>query len=229
MLSKPPGLVYQIRMRQNQTAKQQQVEALMCAAPVIPVVIVDDPAKAVIMARALVAGGLPAIEVTLRTPRALECLAAIASEVEGAIPGAGTVLEPAQIEAVEKAGARFMVSPGTSPRLLDAADDSATPLLPGTATASEIMTLGERGYRHLKFFPASLAGGAPYLKALSSPLPQFRFCPTGGVSMSNARDYLALPNVLCVGGSWVAPVDAVEAGDAAAIEKLAREACGLKV
>jgi 2-dehydro-3-deoxyphosphogluconate aldolase/(4S)-4-hydroxy-2-oxoglutarate aldolase len=214
-------------MSQNQIAKQHILEALMKAAPVIPVVIVDDPHKAVIMARALVAGGLPAIEVTLRTPRALECLAAIAREVEGAIAGAGTVLEPGQVKEVEDAGAKFMVSPGTSPRLLDAAEDSAVPLLPGTATASEIMSLGERGYRHLKFFPASLAGGDPYLKALSSPLPHFRFCPTGGISMANAKDYLALPNVLCVGGSWVAPADAVESGDSAAIEALARAAAQL--
>ncbi len=215
-------------MSTSQNAKQNILEAMMKAAPVIPVVIIDDPRKAVIMARALVAGGLPAIEVTLRTPRALECLAAIAAEVEGAIPGAGTVLEPAQIEAVAAAGAQFMVSPGTSPKLLDAAGESPVPLLPGTATASEIMALGERGYRHLKFFPASVAGGAPYLKALSSPLPQFRFCPTGGISLANARDYLALPNVLCVGGSWVAPAEAVEKGDSAAIEELARQAVSLR-
>jgi 2-dehydro-3-deoxyphosphogluconate aldolase / (4S)-4-hydroxy-2-oxoglutarate aldolase len=216
-------------MNKSQIAKQQTLETMMRAAPVIPVVIVDDPRKAVTMARALVAGGLPAIEVTLRTARALECLAAIAAEVEGAIAGAGTVLEQSQIKAVTEAGARFMVSPGTSPRLLDAADDSEIPLLPGTATASEIMTLGERGYRHLKFFPASLAGGHQYLKALASPLPQFRFCPTGGISLANAKDYLALPNVLCVGGSWVAPAQAVESGDSAAIEALAKAAAQLAV
>jgi 2-dehydro-3-deoxyphosphogluconate aldolase / (4S)-4-hydroxy-2-oxoglutarate aldolase len=214
-------------MNKYQLAKQQNVESVMRLAPVIPVVIVDDPKKAIVMARALVAGGLPAIEVTLRTGRALDCLDAIAREVEGAVPGAGTVLEPSQIKAIEAAGARFMVSPGTSPKLLDAADDSAIPLLPGTATASEIMTLGERGYRHLKFFPASLAGGHAYLKALASPLPQFRFCPTGGITPADAPHYLALANVLCVGGSWVAPAAAIEAGDAAAIEKLAREASGL--
>jgi 2-dehydro-3-deoxyphosphogluconate aldolase/(4S)-4-hydroxy-2-oxoglutarate aldolase len=212
----------------NQIAKQNFLEAMMTAAPVVPVVIVDDPKKAVVMARALVAGGLPAIEVTLRTPGALECLAAIVAEVEGAIAGAGTVLDAGQVRAVEAAGARFMVSPGTSPRLLDAADESLVPLLPGTATASEMMALGERGYRHLKFFPASLAGGAPYLKALSSPLPQFRFCPTGGIGIANARDYLSLPNVLCVGGSWVAPAEAVEKGDSAAIEALARAAAALR-
>jgi 2-dehydro-3-deoxyphosphogluconate aldolase/(4S)-4-hydroxy-2-oxoglutarate aldolase len=214
-------------MNSHELARQQSVETVMRLAPVIPVVIVDDPKKAVILARALVAGGLPAIEVTLRTRNALDCLAAIAGEVEGAMPGAGTVLEPAQIKAVEAAGARFMVSPGTSPRLLDAADDTAIPLLPGTATASEVMALGERGYRHLKFFPASQAGGHAYLKALASPLPHFRFCPTGGITLADAGDYLALPNVLCVGGSWVAPAAAIEAGDGAAIEKLARHAAKL--
>lgn len=215
-------------MKKTQIAKQQMLERIMTTAAVIPVVVVDDPKQAVVMARALVAGGLPAIEVTLRTARALDCLAAIAAEVEGAIPGAGTVLEMGQIKAVEAAGAQFMVSPGTSPRLLDAADDSAVPLLPGAATASEIMALGERGYTHLKFFPASLAGGHAYLKALSSPLPQFRFCPTGGISLANARDYLALANVLCVGGSWVAPSEAIEKGDAFAIEQLSRQAASLK-
>jgi len=214
-------------MSKHQIAKQHFLETLMKAAPVVPVVIVDDPRQAVVMARALVKGGLPAIEVTLRTARALDCLEAIAGEVDGAIPGAGTVLEKAQIKAVEKAGAKFMVSPGTSPKLLDAADESAVPLLPGTATASEMMALGERGYRHLKFFPASVAGGAPYLKALSSPLPQFRFCPTGGISLATAKEYLALPNVLCVGGSWVAPADAVASGDSDRIVQLAREAAAL--
>ena len=197
------------------------------AAPVIPVVIVDDPETAVLLARALVQGGLPAIEVTLRTARALDCLAAVAAEVEGAIPGAGTVLDAAQIAAVEKAGAQFMVSPGASPNLLDAADDSEVPLLPGAATAGEMMRLGERGYQHLKFFPAGPAGGPAYLKALSSPLPQFRICPTGGVSSANAGEYLALPNVLCVGGSWVAPEGRMRQGDWQEIEMLARKAAEL--
>lgn len=208
--------------------KQQQVEAVMAAAPVIPVVIVDEPAKAVALARALVAGGIPAIEVTLRTPRALECLAAIAAEVEGAIPGAGTVLTSAQVAAVETAGAKFMVSPGAAPKLLEAAAASPLPLLPGAATATEMMALMERGYRHLKFFPASVAGGAAYLKALASPLPQVKFCPTGGISAENAGDYLALPNVACVGGSWLAAEAAVAAGDWDAITKLAQEAAALR-
>jgi len=200
----------------------------MKAAPVIPVVVADDVANAVLLARALVEGGLPAIEVTLRTPVAIEALRAISAQVEGAIPGAGTVLDANQIAAVEKAGAKFMVSPGASPNLMDAAEDSSIPLLPGVATAGEMMTLGERGYRHLKFYPASLAGGAPYLKALSAPLPQYKFCPTGGIGPDNARDYLGLDNVLCVGGSWVAPQALVEAGDWPGITRLAKAAARLK-
>lgn len=207
--------------------KAQTVYKTMTAAPVIPVVVIDDPRKAVGLARALVAGGLPAIEITLRTPNALECIRAVANEVEGAIAGAGTVLDGGQMKAVSDVGAQFMVSPGTSPRLLDAADDCAVALLPGAATASEMMTLGERGYKYLKFFPAEAAGGANYLKSIASPLPQFGICPTGGVSLSNAPDYLKLPNVLCVGGSWVAPGNLVDAEDWAGIEKLAREAASL--
>lgn len=201
----------------------------MTAAPVIPVVGVNDPGKAVEMARALVRGGLPAIEVTLRTGRAMECLEAISGEVGNCIPGAGTVLSASQIEKCEKAGAKFLVSPGASPALLDAAEDSSVPLLPGTATASEIMRLGERGYRHLKFFPAEQAGGVAYLKAISGPLPQFRFCPTGGISAQTAGNYLALPNVLCVGGSWVAPAQMIEDGDWGGIETLARAASAISV
>jgi len=208
--------------------KQKIIHDIMLLAPVIPVVVVEDVGHAVKLAKALVAGGLPAIEVTLRTSVALEALKAIAEEVEGAFAGAGTVVTPAQIKQVEEAGAKFMVSPGVSENLLDAADDSPLPLLPGTATASEVMRLGERGYGHMKFFPGSLAGGAPYLKALSGPLPDYRFCPTGGVSLANAGEYLGLQNVLCVGGSWVAPKNLVEAGDWDGITKIAREAAGLK-
>lgn len=199
----------------------------MTAAPVIPVVVVDDPQTAVALARALVEGGLPAIEITLRTPRAVECIAAVSAEVEGAIAGAGTVLDRRQVEAVEKAGAKFMVSPGASPGLIAAASGSPVPLLPGTATASEMMRLGEAGFTHLKFFPAEAAGGASYLKSIASPLPQFRFCPTGGIGPENAGDYLRLPNVLCVGGSWVAPAGMIAAGDWAGITRLAREASGI--
>jgi len=207
--------------------KQAKIETVMNAAPVIPVVVINDPRAAVLLARALVAGGIPAIEVTLRTPRAAECIAAIAAEVEGAIPGAGTVLDRRQIGQVEKAGARFMVSPGTSPGFLDSAEDSPLPLLPGAATASEIMALGERGYRRLKFFPAEPAGGAVYLASLASPLPQFRFCPTGGIGPANAGDYLKLPNVACVGGSWLAPTDAIAAGNYEIVRKLAAAAAAL--
>jgi 2-dehydro-3-deoxyphosphogluconate aldolase / (4S)-4-hydroxy-2-oxoglutarate aldolase len=212
----------------NIEAKQQQVEATMRLAPVIPVVIIDDVAHAVPMARALVAGGIPAIEVTLRTPAALDAIRAIASEVEGAVVGVGTVLTAKDLHAAEQAGARFAVSPGVSPNLLAAAEDSALPLLPGAATASEVMSLLERGYRHLKFFPAVPAGGAKLLGAWASPLPQLRFCPTGGISLLSAPDFLALPNVLCVGGSWLTPNDKLKNGDWEGIEQLAREAALLK-
>lgn len=207
--------------------KQTQIDAVMQAAPVMPVVVVNDPKIAVRLAQALVAGGIPAIEVTLRTPRALECLGAIASGVEGAIAGAGTVLDARQIALVEKAGGRFLVSPGASPGLLESAEDSPLPLLPGAATASEVMALGERGYRRLKFFPAKQAGGAAYLAALAAPLPQFRFCPTGGIGPDNAGDYLRLANVACVGGSWLAPAERIAAGDFEAVRKLAAAAAAL--
>ncbi|MEZ5871122.1 MAG: bifunctional 4-hydroxy-2-oxoglutarate aldolase/2-dehydro-3-deoxy-phosphogluconate aldolase [Nitratireductor sp.] len=207
--------------------KNSTLDKVMTAAPVIPVVVIDDPQTAVKLARALVSGGTPAIEITLRTPKALECLAAIAGDVEGALPGAGTVLGPRQYEAAARAGASFMVSPGFAPNLLDAADASPVPLLPGAATASEMMMLGERGYSRLKFFPASLAGGPAYLRALSSPLPQFTFCPTGGISPATAPDYLALPNVACVGGSWLAPQGLIDAGEWDKITGLARQAATL--
>jgi len=212
----------------NIGTKQQHVEATMRLAPVIPVVIIEDAKHAVPMARALVAGGIPAIEVTLRTPAALDAIRAIAQEVEGAVVGVGTVLTANDLLAAERAGARFAVSPGMSPKLLAAADDSTLPLLPGIATASEAMALLERGYRHLKFFPAVPAGGAKLLGAWASPLPQIRFCPTGGIALSTAKDFLSLPNVLCVGGSWLTPADKLKAGDWAAIEQLAREAAALR-
>ena len=208
--------------------KQQQVEATLRLAPVVPVVIIDDARAAVPMARALVAGGIPAIEVTLRTPAALEAIRAIAAEVEGAVVGVGTVLTPQDLENARQAGARFAVSPGVSPKLLAAADDSELPLLPGVATASEAMSLLERGYRHLKFFPAVPAGGHKLLGAWASPLPQIRFCPTGGISLASAPDFLSLLNVVCVGGSWLTPADKLKAGDWTGIETLAREAALLK-
>jgi 2-dehydro-3-deoxyphosphogluconate aldolase / (4S)-4-hydroxy-2-oxoglutarate aldolase len=212
----------------NIETKQQHVEATMRLAPVIPVVIIDDAKHAVPMARALVAGGIPAIEVTLRTPAALDAIRAIANEVEGAVVGVGTVLTAKDLHAAEQAGARFAVSPGVSPNLLAAADNSALPLLPGVATASEAMSLLERGYRHLKFFPAVPAGGTKLLGAWASPLPQLRFCPTGGISLLSAPDFLALSNVLCVGGSWLTPNDKLKSGDWNGIEQLAREAALLK-
>ena len=208
--------------------KQQQIETTMRLAPVIPVVVIDDARHAVPMARALVAGGTPAIEVTLRTAAALDAIRAIAAEVEGAMIGVGTVLSARDLHAAQQAGARFAVSPGVSPYLLDAADDSELPLLPGAATAGEVMTLLERGYRFLKFFPAVPAGGTRLIGAWASPLPQVTFCPTGGIGLSTAPDFLALPNVLCVGGSWLTPADKLKGGDWAGIELLAREAAALK-
>jgi len=210
-------------------ARQQQIEAVMRLAPVIPVVVIEDAAHAVPMARALVAGGIAAIEVTLRTAAALDAIRAIATEVEGAVVGVGTVLTARDLDAARQVGARFAVSPGVSPRLLDAAEDSALPLLPGAATASEVMALLERGYRHLKLFPAVPVGGVKLLAAWAGPLPQVRFCPTGGISLGSALDFLALPNVLCVGGSWLTPASLMQAGDWAGIERLAREAAALRL
>ncbi|MCF3642246.1 2-dehydro-3-deoxy-phosphogluconate aldolase [Rhizobium sp. TRM95111] len=195
--------------------------------PVVPVLIVDDARSAVPLARALVAGGLKAIEITLRTPAALEAIRAVAEEVEGAVAGAGTILNPAQFDEAVKAGSQFIVSPGTTPALLSAARASSVPLLPGAATASEVMTLREEGFEVLKFFPAEQAGGAAYLKSLSSPLAGTLFCPTGGISLKNAMDYLSLPNVVCVGGSWVAPKELVAKGDWDGITRLAAEASQL--
>ncbi|WGH78529.1 bifunctional 4-hydroxy-2-oxoglutarate aldolase/2-dehydro-3-deoxy-phosphogluconate aldolase [Jannaschia ovalis] len=194
-------------------------------APVIPVLVLDDAAQAGPLATALVAGGLPALEVTLRTPAALDCIREMAT-VEGGIVGAGTLLTPADVAAAVDAGARFGVSPGATDRLLDACTEAGLPLLPGAATATEAMALLERGYDMLKFFPAEASGGAAALKAIGAPIPQVKWCPTGGVSPANKGDYLALPNVICVGGSWVAPKDRMAAGDWAAIEALAREAAG---
>ena len=201
--------------------------AILAVAPVVPVVIVEAIEDAVPLARALVQGGLPVIEVTLRTPIALDAVRAIAAEVEDAIVGVGTVLDPAQLAASERAGARFAVSPGHTPRLLDAAAQSNLPLLPGIATASEAIALIERGYAFAKFFPAEPAGGHAYLSALASPLPQLRFCPTGGITPESAPRYLALPNVVCVGGSWMLPRQRIAAKDWAAITTASRVAAAL--
>lgn len=206
---------------------QHRLESVLTLAPVIPVVVIHDLAHAVPLARALVAGGTPAIEVTLRTPAALDAIRAIAAEVEGAQVGAGTVLTPKDLAAAQQAGATFAVSPGVTPALLDAADASDVPLLPGAATGSEVMQLLERGYRYLKCFPAAAIGGVDLLRSWAGPLPAARFCPTGGIRPDNAADYLALPNVICVGGTWLTPRERVEAGDWAGIEALARAAASL--
>ncbi len=209
------------------SAKQEKLAAVLTAAPVVPVLTIEDVATAVPLAKALVAGGLTALEVTLRTAAGLECIRAIKAEVEGCNVGAGTVLDAKQLEDAVAAGATFMVSPGGSPKLLAAAKDSPVPFLPGAATAGEAMTLYEEGFTILKFFPAEAAGGLPYLKALGAPLPGIRFCPTGGVGAKNAADYLALGNVICVGGSWVAPADALAQGNWSRVTALSKEAAQL--
>ncbi|MEU8530532.1 MULTISPECIES: bifunctional 4-hydroxy-2-oxoglutarate aldolase/2-dehydro-3-deoxy-phosphogluconate aldolase [Streptomyces] len=196
-------------------------------APVVPVVVIEDADDAVPLARALVAGGLPAIEVTLRTPAALEAIRAIAAEVPEAVVGAGTVVSAANVTGASAAGARFLVSPGWTESLLDAMRASGVPFLPGVSTTSEVVALLERGVPEMKFFPAEAAGGVAYLKSLSGPLPQARFCPTGGVTLASAPSYLALPNVGCVGGTWMLPKAALEAKDWGRVEALAREAAAL--
>ena len=203
------------------------LRAILSLAPVIPVIILDDIEAARPMAEALVAGGLPILEVTLRTKNALRVMEEMA-KVKGAIVGAGTLRNAEQMRQSVDVGCQFMVSPGASPRLLDAADDIAIPLLPGIGTPTEAMTAAERGYGFLKFFPAEALGGAPVLKAFASPLPDITFCPTGGIDLEKAKIYLALPNVICVGGSWIIPADAIAAGDFGRIENLAREAAALK-
>jgi 2-dehydro-3-deoxyphosphogluconate aldolase/(4S)-4-hydroxy-2-oxoglutarate aldolase len=196
-------------------------------APVVPVVVVEDAADAVPLARALVAGGLPAIEVTLRTPAALDAIRAIAQGVPDAVVGAGTVISPANVADSVAAGAKFLVSPGWTDTLLDAMKGAGVPFLPGVSTTSEVVALLERGVTEMKFFPAEAAGGTAYLKSLAGPLPQARFCPTGGVSPASAPSYLALRNVGCVGGSWMLPADAIAAKDWSRVESLAREASAL--
>lgn len=196
-------------------------------APVIPVVVLDDAADAVPLARALVTGGLRAIEVTLRTPAALDAIRAIADEVPDAVVGAGTLLNPEHVAAAGAVGAQFLVSPGWSPRLLRAMRDSGIPFLPGVSTASEVVTLLDEGVTEMKFFPAEAAGGTAYLKALAAPLPQARFCPTGGIGLASAPSYLALPNVGCVGGTWMLPADALAAKDWDRVRRLAYEAAAL--
>ncbi len=192
-------------------------------APVVPVLVIDDASKAESLAKALIAGGLPALEVTLRTTAALDAIAEMA-KVPGGVVGAGTLLTAEDVEAAKLAGAVFGVSPGATDRLLDACEANDLPLLPGAATSTEVMRLLERGYTMQKFFPAEANGGAKALKAIGAPLPKVKFCPTGGITLENTHDYLSLANTICVGGSWVAPANLVRAGDWAAITALAAEA-----
>jgi 2-dehydro-3-deoxyphosphogluconate aldolase/(4S)-4-hydroxy-2-oxoglutarate aldolase len=210
------------------TPSEQSLHAArICGlAPVIPVLVIENLALARPLAEALVAGGLLALEVTLRTPCALEAIAEM-SRVAGGVVGAGTLLTPADVAAAKAAGAQFGVSPGATDRILDACEAEGMPLLPGAATASEVMALLERGYTVQKFFPAEAIGGANALKSIGAPIPQVKFCPTGGITLAKAPGYLGLSNVLCVGGSWVAPVAAMEAGDWDTVVALAREACQL--
>ena len=208
--------------------KTELLLPVMTGQPVIPVLKIDNVADAVPLARALAKGGLRAIEITLRTPDALEAIRRVAGEVEEAIVGAGTILDARQFEQAAAAGSKFIVSPGITKQLLTAAAASEVPLLPGAITPGEIMAAREAGLDFLKFFPAEQAGGAAFLKALSSPIADVKFCPTGGVTAKNAKDYLSLPNVICVGGSWVAPDDLVKSGEWARIEALAREASLLR-
>lgn len=201
---------------------------VMQDAPVIPVIVLNDVNHAVTLARALVAGGIRMLEVTLRTPQALACIEAIAREVPEAVAGAGTVRSAADAKACANAGARFVVSPGYTSAVGQACRDLGLPLLPGVATGSEIMMAQEDGLTQLKFFPAMQAGGPAMLKAWSGPFTDVQFCPTGGVSLANAPEFLALTNVVCVGGSWLTPADAVASGDWARITTLAQEAAQLK-
>ncbi|MGE3147321.1 MAG: bifunctional 4-hydroxy-2-oxoglutarate aldolase/2-dehydro-3-deoxy-phosphogluconate aldolase [Pseudorhodoplanes sp.] len=201
---------------------------LLAAAPVIPVLTIERTADAVPLARALAAGGLTVIEVTLRTAAALEAMRAIAQEVPGTVVGAGTVVREADIGAAVQAGARYLVTPGTPAALVAALARAPVPVIPGCATVSEAMALAERGFDVLKFFPAEAAGGVAWLKSVAGPMPALRFCPTGGIDAGNAEAYLALPSVVSVGGSWVAPRAAVAGGDFARITALARAARALR-
>jgi len=210
------------------TSKTEKLLSLLNGQPVVPVLKIANVADAVPLARALSRGGLRAIEITLRTADALEAIRRVAAEVEDAVVGAGTILDARQFDEAARAGSKFIVSPGITSQLLDAAKDSPVPLLPGAITPGEIMAAREAGLRFLKFFPAEQSGGIASLKTFASPLADVKFCPTGGITAKNAADYLSLPNVICVGGSWVAPDDLIKAGKWDEIEVLAREASKLK-
>jgi 2-dehydro-3-deoxyphosphogluconate aldolase/(4S)-4-hydroxy-2-oxoglutarate aldolase len=202
--------------------------ALVSQTPVIPVLTIERTADTVPLVRALVAGGLRVIEVTLRTKMAIDAIKAIVAEVPDCIVGAGTVTRPADIAAAIAAGSKYLVSPGTPPELAAALADASVPVLPGCATVSEAMALSGRGFKVLKFFPAEASGGIAWLKSIGAPLPDIKFCPTGGIDSRNAAAYLTCPNVLAVGGSWVAPKDALASGDFARITELARAASSLR-
>ena len=204
------------------------IRSILAASPVMPVIVLDELAQAVALARALVAGGIRVLEVTLRTAAALDCIRAIVTEVPDALVGAGTVLSPDDLTRAMAAGARFGVSPGASPALLLAARNAAIPFLPGVMTPSDVIQAMDAGFNTFKLFPAAQAGGIAMLKALAGPFPQATFCPTGGVDAANAPSFLALPNVACVGGSWICPSALVRAGDWQGITTLARAAAALR-
>lgn len=204
------------------------INEIVKVAPVIPVMVVERIEDAVPLARALYNGGLKVLEITLRTPCALDAIAAMVEALpDDAVIGAGTIITPADLEKAVKAGSTFLVSPGTTPALIEAAKSCAIPLLPGVATPTEAMHLFVQGFTHLKFFPAEAAGGVPMMKSIGGPLPQITFCPTGGIDLARAPSYLALPNVACVGGTWMAPKELMKAGRWDEIERLAREAASL--
>ena len=210
-------------MSMTQDRKQESLARMLRVAPVIPVLTIPDATQAPALARALAAGGASVIEVTLRTAAGLESIRRIAAEVPEVMVGVGTITTPADLEQSVRAGAVFAVSPGATESIVDAADASAIPLLPGVMTVAEAMRLAERGYRHLKLFPANIAGGVPFLQAIHAPLPQLRFCPTGGINLSNLGEYLRTPNVICVGGSWLAPKEQVERREWGAITRNAEQ------
>ena len=203
------------------------IESIMTRCPVIPVIVIDEPEQAVPLAQALVNGGLSVLEVTLRTAYGLQAIKDIKQALPEAIVGAGTVLSASDVKQAVAAGAEFLVSPGSPAGLITAAKSCDVPMLPGVSTPTEAMMLLEQGFTHMKFFPAQAAGGVPMLKSIAGPLPQIKFCPTGGINPANAGDYLALDNVLCIGGSWMLDVQAIARKDWQQIEELAREAAQL--
>jgi 2-dehydro-3-deoxyphosphogluconate aldolase/(4S)-4-hydroxy-2-oxoglutarate aldolase len=217
-----------MRVKKMKHDRQAGLESVLKQAPVVPVLVIDNVADAVPLAKALMEGGLPILEITLRTKAAPDCIRAIKANVKNVIVGSGTVLDAQGLKLSEELGCTFAVSPGSTPALLDAAETSGVPLLPASRSPSEAMVLLERGYGLQKFFPAEQSGGAAYLSALISPLPQVKFCPTGGITADNAASYLKLTNVITIGGSWMAPKTLIAAKDWAGIARLAAAASGLK-